>query len=382
MKSKKSIKTKESNRTSRLITCALMICVLLVEVGQCERIKDIVDIRGIRGNPLTGFGLVVGLADTGDSTLPARQMLTNVLRRWGQVYSADDLKSGNIAQVVVTAQLGPFASESSRIDVDVSSVGDAESIQGGTLLMTELLGADGQIYAVAQGSVTLGGWGASGKNASIKKNHLTVGRIPDGAIVEKAELATYIERLADKRFITLDLRNVDFSTAERISTAINEIYPASAVAVNAGAIKVMVPDQVSQADISRFIVEIREPQVKVDVPAVVVVNEKTGTIVVGENVGISTVAISQGSLVIKVKEQESVSQPMASFSDAGSTEVIEETIVRVQETPGYLVPVPRVVTVSELAKSLNLIGATPTDIVAIFNALKKAGALQARLVIM
>ena len=382
MKSVKNIGAKKHTGTRRLITCALMTCVLLVEAGQCERIKDIVGIQGIRSNPLTGFGLVVGLSGTGDSTLPSRQMLTNVLRRSGLVFSPDDLQSSNIAQVVVTAELGPFAYEGSRIDVDVSSIGDAKTLQGGTLLMTELLGADSQIYAVAHGSVTLGGWGASGEKASIKKNHLTVGRIPGGAVVEKAELATFVENIAGKRFITLNLINVDFSTAERISAAINEIHPASAVAVNAGAIKVQVPDQISQVDISRFIVEIREPQVKVDTPAVVVINERTGTIVVGENVGISTVAISQGSLVIKVKEQQSVSQPTATFSDAGSTKVIEETILGIQESTGYLVPVPRVVTVSELARSLNAIGATPTDIVAIFNALKKAGALQARLDIM
>jgi flagellar P-ring protein precursor FlgI len=171
----------------RIYFIAGFLTLISITTGSyAERIKDIVDIQGVRGNTLEGIGLVVGLANTGDTTLPSRQMLTNILRRSGLVFSSNDLKTGNIALVTVTTELGPFAREGSRLDVDVSSIGDAKNLQGGTLLMTELYGADGQVYAVARGTVFIGGWSASGENASITKNHPTVGRIPGGAIVEKA----------------------------------------------------------------------------------------------------------------------------------------------------------------------------------------------------
>ena len=366
---------------SRLI---LLLAILLsaLQVGRCERIKDIVDIQGIRSNPLRGTGLIIGLSGTGDTTLLSRQMLTNILRSSGLVLEPKDLTGGNIAVVMVTAELGPFAREGSQIDVDVSAIGDAKSLQGGMLLPTPLKGLDGQIYAIAQGGVSIGGWTVSGEKASITKNHQTVGRIPGGATVEKEEIATFIEYIAGHRFITLNLRNSDFSTAERIGTAIEQIYADTAVVVDAGTIKVKVPSEISRQGIAGFIDTITTPDVKVDVPAVVVINERTGTIVVGENVGISAVAISQGSLVVKIKETETVSQPIAPFSDAGTTERVPDTTITVEEKDGYLIPVSRSVTVSELANTLNAIGATPTDMIAIFNALKTAGALQAKLVIM
>jgi flagellar P-ring protein precursor FlgI len=309
-------------------------------------------------------------------------MLTNVLRDSGIVLTPADLTSGNVAVVIVTAELGPFAREGSRLDADVSAIGDTKSLQGGMLLPTPLEGLDGQVYAVAQGGISIGGWTASGEKASITKNHQTVGRIPDGAIVEKEEIATFVESIGKHRFITLNLRNSDFSTAQRISTAINQEHNCSAVVVDAGTIKVQIPDEVNQPGIAGFVDDITKHQVKVDVPAVVVINERTGTIVVGENVGISAVAISQGSLVVKIKETEIVSQPIAPFSDSGTTEKVPETIIGVEEKEGYLIPVSKAVTVSELSKTLNAIGATPRDLIAIFNALKKAGALQAKLVIM
>jgi len=363
---------------------AVLILILAGPVvnGRSERIKDIVDIKGIRGNPLSGVGLVVGLANTGDSSLPSRQILTSIFRNSGIVLKPSDLSSGNIAVVMVTAELGPFARQGSRIDVDVSAVGDAKSLQGGMLLPAPLKGLDGQVYAVAQGPISIGGWAASGEKASITKNHQTVGRIPDGAIVEKEEIASFVEDIAGRRFITLTLRNTDFSTARHISDAINRQYPDAAEVVDAGTIRVKIPGQISRAQIARFIDEITSQEVEVDAPAVVVINERTGTIVVGEKVGISPVAISQGSLIVKVKETELVSQPTAPFSDAGTTEKVPETIIGVEEKQGYLIPVPRAVTVSDLAKSLNAIGATPRDLVAIFNALKRAGALQAKLIIM
>lgn len=380
------MKPTRSRRADRpgnaIVMAAIGLCTLISSAGRCERIKDIVDIQGLRSNPLTGVGLVIGLDGSGDSTLLSAQMLTNLLRDSGLVLNPSALSSENVAVVWVTAELGPFAREGSRIDVDVSSIGDAESLQGGRLLPTPLKGLDGQVYAIAEGGISIGGWTATGDQASITKNHQTVGRIPDGATVEKEEIATFVEQIADNRVISLNLRNVDFSTARQVSQAVNRSFPDSAVVVDAGTIQVKVPSQISEAQIAGFIDDITRPDVKVDAPAVVVINERTGTIVVGENVGISAVAISQGSLVVKIKESAFVSQPTAPFSDAGTTAIVPDTSIGVEEKDAHLIPLSRSVTVSELAKNLNAIGATPRDLIAIFNALKKAGALQARLVIM
>ncbi|MBN1505474.1 MAG: flagellar basal body P-ring protein FlgI [Sedimentisphaerales bacterium] len=361
--------------------------VLVVTLTACipapgERIKDIVDVEGIRSNPLNGIGLVVGLAGTGDTTLLSRQILTNILRDSGLVLTPTNLTGGNIAVVVVTAELGPFDREGARIDVDVSAIGDAKSLQGGMLLPTPLKGLDGEVYAIAQGGISLGGWSASGAQAGLSKNHQTVGRIADGAIVEQSELADFIEQEAGQRFVTLHLRNNDFSTSQRISQAINQSYPESCTVLDAGAVRIRIPDEIRRVDVVRFLDEITLKDVTVDMPATVVINERTGTIVVGETVGISAVAVSQGSLVVKVQESAQVSQPVAPFSDAGTTAIIPETAVHVEEQSAHLIPVARSVTVSELAKTLNAIGASPRDLIAIFNALKKAGALQAKLVIM
>lgn len=364
----------------------LMILLSSVEIGQCQRIKDIVDIQGIRSNPLTGIGLVVGLANTGDNSLPSQQMLANILKDSGLVFSPTDFSGGNVALVVVTAELGSFDHVGSQISATVSSMGDAESLQGGILLPTLLKGLDGgslldgQVYAVAKGAVSIAGWTASGDKASITKNHQTVGQAV--ATVEKEEIATFVEYLADKRFITLNLRNVDFSTAEQIGKTINQVYPDSATVIDAGTIKAEIPDEISQKDIVGFIVGITEHEVKVDVPAVVVVNERTGTIVVGQAVGISSVAISQGNLTVKIRERDEVFQPTAMFTEGATTEVVQVTDLSVGEEEGFLIPVPQTVTVADLANTLNAIGATPRDLIAIFHALKRAGALQARLEIM
>ncbi len=215
---------------------ALSLLLAFAPLVRSERIKDIVDIQGVRSNPLTGIGLVTGLAGTGDSTLLSRQMLTNVLREQGLVLSPTDVTGKNVAVVMVTAELGPFDREGSRIDVDVSTLGEAISLQGAMLLPTPLKGLDGQVYAVAQGGVSLGGWSASGNQASASKTHQTVGRIPDGAIVERSELASFIEQVAGQRYVTLNLRNNDFSTAQRISEAVNQSFPGSAHGLDAGAV--------------------------------------------------------------------------------------------------------------------------------------------------
>ena len=376
------MRAKRLNSIKAHIICTLVFCTVMPGTGRGERIKDIVDIQGLRGNPLTGIGIVIGLTGTGDTTLLSRQMLMNMLRDSGLVLLPSDLTGGNISVVCVTAELGPFSREGSRIDVDVSAIGDTKSLQGGRLLPTPLKGLDGQVYAVADGGISLGGWTATGDKATITKNHQTVGRIPNGAIVEREEIATFVEHIAGDRIITLHLRNEDFSTARKISQAINTGYPDNAVVVDAASIRIKVPSELGKYDIAGFIDDITKAEVEVDVPATVVINERTGTIVVGEKVGISAVAISQGSLVVRIKESENVFQPTAPFSNSGTTERVPDTTIGVQETKAHLITVPRSVTVSDLAKSLNSIGATPTDLIAIFNALKRAGALQAKLVIM
>ena len=370
-----------NKRTFRLVFATLLL-LGAAGVGRCERIKDIAEIQGVRSNPLSGIGLVVGLAGTGDKTLLSRQMLTNVLRDSGLVLSPSDLTGGNVAVVMVTAELGPFDREGMRIDIDISSLGDAETLQGAMLLPTPLRGLDGQVYAVAQGGISLGGWSVSGSQASLSKNHQTVGRIPDGAIVEKSELATFIEQAAGLRYLTLTLRNSDFTTAQRVCDVINKTYPGIALVLDAGPIRVGVPPEVTAAGMVPFIDEITLKEVTVDVPATIVINERTGTIVVGENVGISSVAIAQGSLVVKVKETAQASQPTTPFTEGATTEVIPETALDVEEQSAYLIPLEKAVTVSELAKTLNAIGASPRDLIAIFNALKRAGALQAKLILM
>ncbi len=366
----------------RIIWIAVLAVIIVGPAVQAERIKDIADLHGVRGNPLMGVGLVVGLAGTGDKGTPSRQLMTNILRRSGMVFDVSDLSNGSIALVMVTAELGPFDKVDSTIDVTVSTLEDASTLQGGMLLATELRGLDGQVYAVASGPVSTSGISASGEKASITKNHPTVAVIPGGAVVEKQEVAGFVQEVAGQRFIAFNLRNKDFTTAQNMAAAVNALHPNAAAAIDAGTVRVMVPADASKNDITGFIDSISQLEVTVDMPAVVVINERTGTIVVGEKVGISAVAISQGSLVVKVKETEMVSQPVAPFSNAGTTEVTQDTMIGVQEKTGYLIPVQKVVTVYELAKALNAIGASPRDLIAIFNMLKKAGALQARLEIM
>ena len=353
--------------------------------AQAARVKDIVEIQGIRGNPLMGTGLVVGLNATGDSAAPSRQMLSSLLQReGGMTFSSSALGTGSIAIVIVTAELGPWDRVGSRIDINVSAIGDASSLQGGVLLATELKGLDGEVYAVARAaSISTASWTVEGKTGSkVAKNHPTVGRIPGGAYVEKEELSSFIETIGEQRYISLNLRNGDFTTAERIRKSVEMVYPASAFVADAGTIKVRIPPEVSRLDVAGFVDRITSLDVEVDMPAIVVINERTGTIVAGGHVGISETAVAQGSLIVKVKEQKLVSQPTAPFTEAATTEVVEDSTLTVEEGEGHLIRVPRVVTVTELANALNAIGATPRDMIAIFNALKVAGALQAKIEMM
>lgn len=360
----------------------ILAVALTVQTALAERIKDITTIKGVRGNHIYGVGLVTGLSGTGDKSSLSTRMIGSILRRSGLSVDPLGLSAGSLAAVMVTAELGPFDTLGSKIDVEVSTIQDASSLQGGNLLVTELIGIDGEGYAMASGPIFLGGFAAVGNSASAMKNHTTSGRIPDGATVEKEELATFVENISGVNYITLNLRNKDFTTAVNIQDSINVKFPGSSIAKNAGAVRIKLPLAINEDHVAGFINTIGLLEAEVDMPAMVVINEKTGTIVVGDNVGISAVAVSQGSLVVKIKESAFVSQPQAQFSDAGTTVVVADTSLEISEEEGYLIPIDKVITVAELAKALNSIGATPRDLIAIFNALKVKGALQAELKMM
>ena len=361
-----------------------VLLVLCVGSAQAARIGDVVDVHGIRSNPLMGTGLVVGLNGTGDSALPSAQMLTSLLRREaGVTLSPNDLRSANIALVMVTAELGPWDQPGATIDITVSAIGDAGSLQGGMLLATELKGLDGEVYAVARvAALSTNSWSVEGRTGTrATKNHPTVGRIPNGANVERSALSRFVDVVGQQRIVTLRLRRENFTTAERIRQAINKQYPGSAYAPDPGTIRVRIPDAVGQERQVQFVDSIMQMDVEVDVPAIVVINERTGTIVVGGNVTISETAVTQGGLVVRVKEQQFVSQPTTPFTE-GTTAVVDDTAIAVEEGGGPVILMPKTVTVEELANALNAIGASPRDLVAIFDALNRAGALHARLEMM
>lgn len=363
----------------------LSLLLLASACAGATRIGDVVDIHGIRSNPLMGTGLVVGLNGSGDSSLPSAQMLTSLLRREaGVTFSPDDLRSANIALVMVTAELGPWDREGATIDVTISAMGDAKTLQGGMLLATELKGLDGEVYAVARvAAISTNSWSAEGKTGSkVSKNHPTVGRIPNGANVERSMVSRFIESIGPYQYVTFRLRQGSFTNAERIRNAIDQVYPDSAFAQDPGTIRVRLPDGVGLEQSVRFVDQMMQLNIEVDVPAVVVINERTGTIVVGGNVTISETAVAQGSLVVKVKEQKNVSQPTTPFTDKATTAIVDDTAVAVEERDGALIHMTRTVTVEELAGALNAIGASPRDLIAIFDALNRAGALQARLEMM
>ncbi len=363
----------------------LLILISAFPPASASRIKDIVDIQGVRSNPLYGTGLIIGLNGSGDSAIAPRQMLSSILSKEGITIDPGSLGAGSVAIVQVTAELGPWDRQGNTIDINVAALGDAESLQGGVLLPTELKGLDGEVYAVARvGSISTASWTveSSKTGSKVAKNHPTVGRIPNGAHVEREEISNFVQNIGGVRYIKLSLRNTDFTTAERIRKVINNSHPGSAFVKDAGTISVRIPNSIPDHETVRFLDEITMLGVEVDMPAIVVINERTGTIVAGGKVGISETAVAQGSLVVKIKEQQLVSQPTTPFTQNATTQVVNDTEISVNEEVGHLIPVPQVVTVEQLAKALNAIGATPRDLIAIFNALKVAGALQAKIEIM
>jgi flagellar P-ring protein precursor FlgI len=364
-----------------LILLPMWIC----GIAMAARIGDVCDILGVRGNSLMGQGLVVGLNGTGDSSIPSAQLLTSLLRREADTtFSPELLKSGSIALVTITAELGPWDREGSQIDINISTLGDCKSLQGGMLLAAELKGLDGTVYAVARvGAISTDAWTVEGKTGSkVSKNHPTVGRIPGGAIIERSELSELVQTISEKRCVTLTLRQANITTAERIRKAIHDLYPNSVVAEDPGAVKIFIPNSVGAGEEIAFLDKIVQIDVAVDVPAIVVINERTGTIVIGGNVTIMETAVAQGGLVVKVKEQKIVSQPNTPFTEGATTATVDDTALSVGDKEGILIPIPQTVTVDQLARALNSIGASPRDLIAIFDALKKAGALQAKLEMM
>lgn len=362
---------------SKKIFYSLFAAALLCSTGaEAARIKDIAFVEGVRPNQLVGYGLVVGLNGTGDKTSATytMQSIANMLNRLGLKLDSSSVRVKNTAAVLITAELPAFAKPGSKIDVLVSSLGDATSLQGGTLISSPLKGPDGAVYAVAQGSVALAGFTAGGAGASVTKNHQTAGKIPNGGIIEK-EVAF---SLAGKNDLFISLKNPDFTTADRMADTINrELKARAARPVDAGMLIISVPEQY-RGGVVEFVSRIEGLDVKPDTITKIIINERTGTVVMGENVRLSTVAISHGDISIEIRTQYYISQP-APFSPKGETVVVPVEKTTVKEDKSRLILLPETVTLGEVVRALSLIGATPRDLVAILQAMKAAGALQAEL---
>jgi len=345
------------------------------------RIKDIVDIEGVRDNLLVGYGLVVGLNGTGDSLNNSpftQQSIIGMLDRLGVNVRDDKLNTKNIAAVMVTATLPPFSNQGSRIDVSISALGDSKSLKGGTLVVTPLLGADGQVYAVAQGAIATSGFTASGDGGSITQNIPTAARISSGAIIER-EIPYNMEQLATVR---LALRNPDFTTARRIAAAINEhMQMPAARAQNPASVEVRMPDGY-QAGIVNMLTDIEQLRITPDQIARVVIDERSGVIVMGSDVRISTVALAQGNLTVRITETPQVSQPQP-FSELGETVVVPRSEIQIdQDGDSRMTIVSEGVSLQDLVGGLNALGVGPRDVITILQSIKAAGALQAEIEVM
>lgn len=365
------------------LSAGLLIAGLFAAHGAhaTSRIKDIAEFEGVRDNVLVGYGLVVGLNGTGDTLDNAaftRQSLIGMLERLGVNTRDGTLKPKNIAAVMVTSKLPPFARQGTKIDVTVSALGDSSNLTGGTLMVTPLVGADGEVYAVSQGQVTTGAIAAAGAASTVTKNIPTTGRIANGGIVER-EVAFDLSQMA---VVHISLRNPDFTTARRVAQAINA-YLGGDIAhpTDPGTIRLAVPARYRGNTVA-MLTDIEQLQVQPDQMGRVVIDEHTGTIVMGENVRISTVAIAQGSLTIRITETPQVSQP-APFSNTGTTEVVPRTDIQVDEGQGNkLAVLKNGITLQELVSGLNALGISPRDLISILQAIKAAGALQADIEVM
>lgn len=376
-----------TRHTRRVVAAGVIaaFCVLFVGIGSAgaARIKDITDVEGVRPNQLYGYGIVVGLQGSGDGqqALFTIQSILSMLRRRGVLISVDprQIRVKNAAAVLVTAQLPAFARSGNRIDVQVSSIGDAKSLRGGTLISTPLIGGDQQVYAVAQGAVSLGGgFAVAAAGASETIGHPTAGTIPDGALVER-EVPV---ELAPDGVLRLSLHEPDITTANRVAAKINERLAASALAaaVDPKTIELLLRGEGS-LDAMAILNRIEGLQVAVDRAAKIIVNERTGTIIMGSNVRIAPVAIAHGTLQIEVKTQYGVSQPNA-FGGGETVVVPDSTIVASEGRQDSLAVLDEAVTLGQLVGGLNALGVTPQDLIAVLEAIQAAGALEAELELM
>jgi flagellar P-ring protein precursor FlgI len=338
------------------------------------RIKDIVNIEGVRDNQLVGYGLVVGLNGTGDSLTNApftKQSLQAMLERLGVNTIGENMRTGNVAAVMVTANLPAFSTQGSRLDVNVASLGDASSLQGGTLLVTPLLGADGEVYAIAQGDVTINGFKAQGDAATVISGVPTTGRISSGGLIEREINFS----LGDQRTLRLALKNPDFTTARRVALSINDfIGTACATPEDSATVRITLPDHFN-GNIVDLITDVEQLVVDTDQPAKIVIDENSGIIVMGKDVRVSTVAVAQSNLTVSIAETPVASQP-APLSN-GTTTVLPRTTLNVNEVNSDLALVKESVSLQELVDGLNALGISPRDLIAILQAIKASGALQA-----
>jgi flagellar P-ring protein precursor FlgI len=345
-----------------------------------SRIKDLASVEGVRENQLIGYGLVVGLAGTGDTINNSpftRQSITAMLERLGVNIRGQTLNLKNVAAVMVTANLPAFSTQGTRIDVTVSALGDAKNLQGGTLLVTPLLGADGNVYAVAQGSLAISGFQAQGEAASITRGVPTVGRIANGAIIER-EIEFTLNRLTQLR---LALRNADFTTSKRIAAAINDFLGGpTAEPLDPSTVQITVPKEYAN-NVVALLVEIEQLQIEPDLPAKIIIDERSGIIVMGRDVRVSMVAVSQGNLTVTISEAPQVSQALP-FARGGRTVVTARSRVGVQEDGRKLAVVEEGVSLQQLVDGLNALGIGPRDLISILQAVKAAGAIQADVEVM
>lgn len=361
-----------------LMASVVWMCVC-VTPAWAARIKDIAHIQGVRENQLMGYGLVVGLQGTGDMGRAELtvQTVSSMLIREGIRVDKRMLQQMNVAAVMVTAELPPFAAAGQRIDVTVSSMGNARSLQGGTLLMAPLKAADGQVWAVAQGALTLGGWAVDGNfGNTASKNHVTAGRIPEGALVER----TMKVKLQGKDHVMLHLRQPDFTTAVKMAQAINTAIGSSAQvakAQDATSVRVEIPENMRE-DVASYIAGIEILEVQPDAVARVIINERTGTVVLGGEVKVRPCAVAHGNLKVNVGTSYNASQP-APILGQGQTVVTPQVDVNAKEASGQVKAVPASANIVEVVAALNALGVTPRDLVAILQAMKAAGALDARL---
>jgi flagellar P-ring protein precursor FlgI len=364
------------------MACAALLALALsaMSAGATSRIKDLANIEGVRQNQLIGYGLVVGLNGTGDTlnNIPfTKQSLQAMLERMGVNIRGATIRTGNVAAVMVTGNLPPFGTQGTRMDVTVSALGDAKNLQGGTLLVTPLLGADGNVYAVAQGSLAIGGgFQAEGAAASVTRGVPTVGRIANGAIIER-EIEFALNRLPNVR---LALRNADFTTAKRIAAAVNDFLGVkTAEPIDPSTVQLTIPAEF-KGNVVAFLTEIEQLQVEPDLAAKIIIDERSGIIVMGRDVRVATVAVAQGNLTVTISESPQVSQPNP--LSRGQTVVTPRTSVGVAEDGKKLAVVKDGVSLQQLVDGLNGLGIGPRDLIAILQAIKAAGAIQADIEVM